>query len=257
MSSLHQTLADLARDHGTELFRDASAFRGSLDDYLDEGQASSGTINLLTDAVRLGALDGMLSMLSSGASAGSAVESAGQRLARDRGSADIRGCQWAVAVLGFALGRIPEELVVGLAPGSGTTPGSMPAAPPPPPSAAPPAPAATPAPPSYPVYAPAPSAGQPTGPSSHPAPTWQQPAPHKSRAGLLIGAIAVGLVMLVVVIIGIVVVLRSGGDNSPPAADPTSSAPSDDSSDEPTGDPTDEPTTETEVPDIGGPTFSG
>lgn len=118
---LHESLADLARDHGHGLFRDAAAFRGSLDDYLDEGQASSGTINLLTDAVRLGALDGMLTMLDSGANPADAVESAGQRLARDRGSADVRGCQWAVAVLGFALGKVPESLVGGLDPEANTT----------------------------------------------------------------------------------------------------------------------------------------
>ncbi|MDN5746459.1 MAG: hypothetical protein L0H31_15260, partial [Nocardioidaceae bacterium] len=117
---LHESLAELARDHGHGLFYDATAFRGSLDDYLEESQASSGTINLLTDAVRLGALDALVSMLDSGANAADAVDSAGQRLARDRGSADVRGCQWALAVLGFALGKVPEALAAGLDPDSGT-----------------------------------------------------------------------------------------------------------------------------------------
>ena len=76
---LHESLAQLARDHGESLFTEADAFRGALDDYLDEGSASTGTINLLTDAVRLGALQGMITMLDSGASVEDAVESAGQR----------------------------------------------------------------------------------------------------------------------------------------------------------------------------------
>ncbi len=94
---LHESLAQLARDHGESLFADADAFRGALDDYLDEGSASTGTINLLTDAVRLGALQAMVTMLDSGAGVEDAVDSAGQRLSRDRGSADVTGSQWACA----------------------------------------------------------------------------------------------------------------------------------------------------------------
>jgi len=111
---LHAALADLARERGHDVFRDATAFRTALDEHLEAGQAPSTTLNLLTDAVRLGALDGLLTMLDSGADAAAAVESSGQRLARDRGSADVHGCQWAVAALGFALGRVPEVIVEGL-----------------------------------------------------------------------------------------------------------------------------------------------
>ncbi len=130
---LHDALAALARDHGQALFSDAGAFRGALDDYLDEGTASTGTINLLTDAVRLGALDGLLSMLDSGATSDSAVDTAGRRLARDRGSADVTGSQWAVAVLGYALGRVPEDMATRLRPDARTAdagPSAPPAGPP-------------------------------------------------------------------------------------------------------------------------------
>ncbi|MFC5727840.1 MULTISPECIES: hypothetical protein [Nocardioides] len=209
---LHQALAELARDHGHGLFRDASAFRGSLDDYLDEGQASSGTINLLTDAVRLGALDGMLTMLDSGAAPADAVDSAGQRLARDRGSADVRGCQWAVAVLGFALGRVPENLVTGLDPEAHT--------------AAPPhhGPGGT-TPVQYPVQSPPhqPFAGPgyaPAGQPSYPGGWSQPPASKKSSAGLVIGAIAVAVVVIVAGIVGIVLLANGGGED--PSADETS-----------------------------------
>lgn len=265
---LHQSLADLARDHGHDLFRDATAFRGSLDDYLDEGQASSGTINLLTDAVRLGALDGMLTMLDSGANPADAVESAGQRLARDRGSADVRGCQWAVAVLGFALGKVPEGLVSGLDPDAGTT------APPPAPAAGPPVTSPVP-PPLAPMTSPvAPSQhpiaspphhpmSAPPGPGfSSPAPYgggggWSQPAPapKKSSTGLIIGAVVLALVVIVGGIIGIIAL--SGGDDDPSAGgDPTSSgSASGGSSDGASQGSSEEPSED--VPDLGGPVIDG
>ena len=250
---LHQALADLARDHGHGLFRDATAFRGSLDDYLDEGQASSGTINLLTDAVRLGALDGMVTMLDSGANPADAVESAGQRLARDRGSADVRGCQWAVAVLGFALGKVPERLVDGLDPDAGTAapPSYGPAGTAPVQPTPPPAPVTSPvAPPQQPIVSPPhqPMVSPPHpvqqgsgagygGPSYPAAGGWsQQPVPpkKKSNTGLIVAAIVVALVVIVGGVIGIVAL--SGDDGGKKASDDTSStaaSESDSPSDEP------------------------
>lgn len=257
--TLHQSLADLARDHGHALFSDAAAFRGSLDDYLDEGQASSGTINLLTDAVRLGALDGLLTMLDSGARPADAVDSAGQRLARERGSADVRGCQWAVAVLGFALGKVPESLVTGLDPEAGTAappsygPGGT--APTQPPVTSPiHQPMVSPphqpmvSPPHQPVVSPP---HQPVQGGGYP-PSYGAPAPvaggwtpqgggKKSNAGFLVAAVAVALVVLVAGIIGIIAVANGGGDNK--ADDPKS--------------PTSETTKVTEPPDLGGPEVEG
>lgn len=247
MTSLHQALADLARDHGHELFRDAGAFRGSLDDYLDEGQASSGTINLLTDAVRLGALDGLVTMLDSGANPSDAVESAGQRLARDRGSADVRGCQWAVAVLGFALGKVPEPLVTGLDPDAGTT------APPAPPASSyqPPAPPVTSpvAHPQQPIVSPP---HQPGG-YAPPAPAYagggwsQQPPPKKSKTGLVVAGIVAALVLIIGGVVAAVALSGGDGEDDPKKADdPTSQA-----TDGPSEDET------SEVPDIGGPSVEG
>lgn len=265
---LHQSLADLARDHGHDLFRDAAAFRGSLDDYLDEGQASSGTINLLTDAVRLGALDGMLTMLDSGANAADAVESAGQRLARDRGSADVRGCQWAVAVLGFALGKVPEALVTGLDPEAGTTapPHHGPAGTAPtPPMQSPVTPPQQPimSPPHQPVSTPTHAVHQQSGGAgySNPAPPYagggwsQQPPPKKkSNTGLIIVAAAVALLVVIGGIVGIV--LANGGDDDPKADDSSSqSTAGGDASSGATDGPTDG--SSDDVPDLGGPRIAG
>ncbi|MFC7501181.1 hypothetical protein [Nocardioides sp. GCM10030258] len=276
---LHESLADLARDHGHDLFRDAAAFRGSLDDYLDEGQASSGTINLLTDAVRLGALDGMLTMLDSGANPADAVESAGQRLARDRGSADVRGCQWAVAVLGFALGKVPEGLVTGLDPEAGTTappnhgPGGTAPTPPmqspiqsplQPPLQSPVAPSQQPimSPPHQPVSTPTHAVYQQSGGAGYSTPTppypgggWSQPTPprKKSNAGLIIAAIAVALIVIVGGIVGLV--LANGGDDDKKAGGDSSQSGSDNSASEGSSDSASSGSDD--VPDIGGPRIEG
>jgi hypothetical protein len=67
MVRIHEALAELEKVHGEGLFRDPSAFRGALDDYLDEGAASLGTDKLLTDAIELGADDAMQGMHDNGA----------------------------------------------------------------------------------------------------------------------------------------------------------------------------------------------
>lgn len=105
---LHVSLAELGRSFGRDVFDEPDGFRAALDDYLDEDAASTGDINLLVDAVRLGALRMLLTMLHNGAEAPRAIEAAGDLLARDRGSADVAGSRWACAVLGFAVGKIGD-----------------------------------------------------------------------------------------------------------------------------------------------------
>jgi hypothetical protein len=105
---LHESLYALGLRLGREVFDDPDSFRGALDDFLDEDSATTGDINLLVDAVRLGAFSSMTSMIGSGAQVTAAVEEAGNRLARDRGSADVAGAQWACAVLGFAIGKVSD-----------------------------------------------------------------------------------------------------------------------------------------------------
>ena len=245
---LHESLAQLARDHGESLFWEADAFRGALDDYLDENSASTGTINLLTDAVRLGALQAMVTMLDSGASVEDAVESAGQRLSRDRGSADVAGSQWACAVLGYALGRVPVSLATRLRPDAATAqppPGTQPR-PADDPDATSIAPLGqSPVPPQSPPQAwPQPSVqqspaqqwpGQSQAPAAQPAsfsapagsspyaytqsPGYGTPPPKKSGNGLIIGAI-VGIVLFgIVAIVGIIALSGGGGGDKPSAKD--------------------------------------
>ncbi|NHA00165.1 hypothetical protein G5V59_08505 [Nocardioides sp. W3-2-3] len=82
---LHDALRDVVTRHGESMLADSMGFRGVLDDVLEEDQASTGDINLLTDAVRFDVLTPLKAMIDSGADAGRAVEEAGARLARDRG----------------------------------------------------------------------------------------------------------------------------------------------------------------------------
>ncbi|GAB3863167.1 hypothetical protein GCM10028801_30150 [Nocardioides maradonensis] len=240
---LAAALADLARDRGTALFRDPATFRAALDDYLDEGTASSGTINLLTDAVRLGAVDGMLGMLDSGAQVQAAVESSGQRLARDRGSSDTRGCQWACGVLGFALGRVPAQLVQSLDPGTGPSAPPLPPAPQAPPVMSPPPPPLT-SPPvaSPPVTSPPASYGQPTWQAAPTYGSWQTPPPpRRSNTGLVIGLVVGAVVLLGGGIGAALLIANSGGDTAGPSH-PTTSTTS---------------TTDTSTPASAGATLSG
>ncbi len=117
---LHRALRELVSEYGASVFQSADVLRGALDDYFDEGAISTGEANLLTDALRLGGLTSVATLLDGGASPEQAVEEAATRVARDRGGADVPAARWAIAMLGFAVGRLPESLVIGLSPISPT-----------------------------------------------------------------------------------------------------------------------------------------
>lgn len=108
---LHEAIRELVAAHGTSMFSDASGFRGVLDDVLEEDQASTGDINLLVDAVRFDVLTPLAAMIDGGADPFRAVEEAGLRLARDRGGDDQAASSWAAAVIGYAVGKVPEAVI--------------------------------------------------------------------------------------------------------------------------------------------------
>ncbi|MDP2775033.1 MAG: hypothetical protein Q8O61_15885, partial [Nocardioides sp.] len=105
---LHEHLAELVQSVGPQVLDDPDGFRAALDDFLDEGAASTGDINLLVDTVRLGAYGWMVNTISSGGEGARAVEAAGTILARDRGSRDVDSARWACAVLAFAVGKVGD-----------------------------------------------------------------------------------------------------------------------------------------------------
>ncbi|NYJ02302.1 hypothetical protein HNR19_003000 [Nocardioides thalensis] len=245
---LHESLYALGQAQGRELFNDADSFRGALDDWLDEEAATTGDINLLVDAVRLGAFGSMSSMLDSGADSDRAIADAGARLARDRGSADVGGAMWALSVLGYAIGRVSEGQVRTYQsqhasrqvppPGTAVPPAAgaptavkpqTPAGPPPVtqrPGATPPAnpvwpssggnptavPGQTPPPP-------APTPAQPAYGGSFPPPP-QGPQPTKGKKSPLV-PILVGLVALLVIAAGVVGAIALTGGDDEKKDDPT------------------------------------
>ncbi|WP_182380053.1 hypothetical protein [Nocardioides sp. WS12] len=143
---LHEAIRELVAAHGTSIFADANGFRGVLDDVLEEDQASTGDINLLVDAIRFDVLTPLSAMIDGGADPVRAVEAAGQRLARDRGGDDQAASSWAAAVLGYAIGKVPPDVILRYR--SQRPPSShLPQAPPPsgPPLQSPPAPFQSPA----------------------------------------------------------------------------------------------------------------
>ncbi|WP_183101051.1 TolB family protein [Nocardioides pelophilus] len=109
--SLHDSLRELVAVRGAGVVDEAEEFRGALDDFLAEDEATVGEINLLVDAVRLGAVRRVLDVLDHGAAPEAAVREAGAALARDRGTDDPARSCWALAALCFALGKVDEELV--------------------------------------------------------------------------------------------------------------------------------------------------
>lgn len=112
---LHLAVRDVVDTVGAGVLDDPDTFRGVLDDVLDESAAEAGEVNLLVDAVRFGCFDQLLRLLESDADPVLAVTTVGAGLARLRGGADPRAASWACAVLGFAVRRVPAEVVRDLA----------------------------------------------------------------------------------------------------------------------------------------------
>lgn len=208
---LHDALRDVVARHGEAMLADSMGFRGVLDDVLAEDQASTGDINLLTDAVRFEVLGPLVAMIDSGADAGRAVEEAGARLARDRGG-DQLSSSWAVAVLGYAVGRVPEAVVLRYRsqrppthlPPPGSPPGSPPSGPP-----------RTTAPPPPPVVSPVPGYSPPQYWSAPAAPARPRRSPLLLVAAAVAGVVVVGG--------GVTAVVLAGGGDDPDPKDPQSS----------------------------------
>lgn len=234
---LHDAIRELVDAHGRSVFEDATGFRGVLDDVLAEDQASTGDINLLVDAVRFDALTPLLEMIDGGADPARAVEEAGARLSRDRGGSDQGPASWASAVLGYAVGKVPEAVVLRyrsqrapsyLPPPTTAPPASSP--PWQPPTSAPPASAPRPSAPSIsPGYGSAPQPTAWTSAPSSPSPTPYAPAPYASpaaaprrgRTGVWIAAGLATVVVIAGAAIGIGIAVSGDDDKKSTKSDPT------------------------------------
>ncbi len=226
MRDLHEQLRNLVSQHGTGIAENAEQFRAALDDYLTEADASQGELNLLVDAVRLGGVERLLAMLDNGADPDAAVREAGGELARDR-SSDEQRSRWAVAAMGYALGRVDATIVRSQLEGDVTRlpyGATAPATPPTPPVQSP-----VQSPPYQPpVQSPVQSPAWPSAHPSHPSP---QPAytaapPRKSRTGLFLGLFTAGVAVVTLAIVLAVVAPwedssnnadDDGGDDTPSA----------------------------------------
>lgn len=218
--ALHDSLRELVDARGRGVTEDPAELRGALDDYLAEDEATVGEVNLLVDAVRLGALARLNTLLDRHADPGAALDEAAAALARDRATDDVRRSRWALAVLGYAVGRIDAALTA-LPSTAPTEPGPTPATADRPAAKEPPAtstrvlpepdvpddtPAAVvhPAPPTE--YA-APPTGTYGGASGAPA----RPEPARRRTGVLVGVSAV--VVLALVAGGVLLWTQRDGDD--------------------------------------------
>lgn len=264
--ALHDSLRELVTVRGPGVVDEAEELRGALDDFLAEDEATLGELNLLVDAVRLGALRRVLDVMDHGAEPEAAIREAGGALARDRGTDDPTRSCWALATLGFALGKVDESMVRMFRGDAGTMP-----APHPPtgphgraPEAAPSGPAdfstadrpptrviseetptsSPPTPPpigSQPTPPPPPISVQPPAPTVEvhappPLPKYVGPVPpvvpeekKPSRAGSFVLVVLVALLLGGLIAAGYIL-LRSDGDDDPTASDdPTTAVGSDNS----------------------------
>jgi hypothetical protein len=199
---IHLAVRDIVDQVGRAVLRETDQFRAVLDDVLDEDAADTGEVNLLVDAVRFDTVGQLVRMLDSDADVMRAVETAGAGFARLRGGADVRAASWACAVLGFAIGRVPEQVVLDLAPRRSPGPPRTPTAPTP---AVPPVPPAPAPPPSMPSMPPS----MPTPPP--PTPTWGYTAPTAAPPPPSYTATSRGSTGKVVAIVGLVVALIAAG----------------------------------------------
>ncbi len=206
MRDLHEQLRSLVSQHGVGIAENAEQFRAALDDYLTEEDASQGELNLLVDAVRLGGVERLKTMLDNGADPDAAVREAGGELARDR-SSDEQRSRWAVAVLGYALGRVGIDVVRQQLEGDATR---LPYGATAPAAQRPPAQSPTYQPPvqspphqqtpQQPVQSP-PQAWP--GQAPYQAPVYSQP-PRKSRTGLIAALVAGALAVAVAIVLVVV-----------------------------------------------------
>jgi hypothetical protein len=243
MRDLHEQLRSLVSQHGTGIADNADQFRAALDDYLTEDDATQGELNLLVDAVRLGGVERLVTMLENGAEPDAAVREAGGELARDR-SSDEQRARWAVAAMGYALGRVGAVVVRQQLEGDETRLpyGATAPAAPRPPVQSPPFQSPVQSPPfqSPPPQSPGPdTAGPPAWPSRHSSgqPPVQsgpgypaQPAPmspygsagtppRKGRTGLVVGLVTVGVAVVAGAIVLALVLGGDDGDNHPASSD--------------------------------------
>lgn len=108
---IHEELREIVVAHGPGIFSDHIGFAGLLDDVLSATDATPGQANLLVDAVRYGAVPRLQRTTQTGAEPELAVTEVGQKVAELRGGHDLVAANWACAVLGYALGSVPEPVL--------------------------------------------------------------------------------------------------------------------------------------------------
>lgn len=200
--NLHELLRDLVVRQGPGVVESAEGFRAALDDFLSEEEATTGELNLLVDAVRLGGVDRLRSIIDHGGQPQAAIAEAGDAFARDRGTDDVARCRWAVAVVGYALGWVATgDIPTGAAPDS-----TQAVSPPPvPPETSPPAP-----PPARPVVPPT-EASPRTFPATEETAPPTVPSPSRRRGRGLLVVLLVAAVVAAAVLVG----MQLGGDDDP------------------------------------------
>ncbi|MEQ6902754.1 hypothetical protein [Nocardioides sp. YIM 152588] len=246
--ALHDALRDLVMARGPAVVDDGEEFRAALDDFLAEDEASLGEINLLVDAVRLGAFARLRELLRQGGDPRAAVDEAAVQLARDRGTDDPGRSRWALAALGYGIGAFDADFVAACSPAARPTSAPAPAPPDPPRVGTDALPSTSPMPEPEPEPEPSGGGSALPPPPPPPPPQWQRvppvvpPEPGPRRRGAVLLAVAAVLLLVVGVGAGWWWLNRDGDGTATDRGGP--SAETSDPSSEPTSEATTEPTVE-------------
>ncbi|WP_322937170.1 hypothetical protein [Nocardioides bizhenqiangii] len=209
---IHLAVRDIVDQVGRAVLRDPDQFRAVLDDVFDEDAADVGEVNLLVDAVRFDTVGQLIRLLDSDADATRAVGTAGAGFARLRGGADPRAAAWACAVLGFAIGRVPEQVVLDLAPRRASA--NPPQAAPPPTPPPPPPPPPSPPPPATRAITDAPPQASPA-PFAYPPPSYGVAAGPQGSTGKIVAVVGVVIALIAAGYLGWRFFWPRGGADSP------------------------------------------
>lgn len=113
--AVHHQLRAVTQQYGGRVLLDAEQLRQMLTHSASE-QAAPYEVELICETVQWAGLPRLTEAVNRGAEPADAIAVTGDAIARERSSSDVAGTRWALAVLAFAAGHLPESEVERWAP---------------------------------------------------------------------------------------------------------------------------------------------
>lgn len=109
--ALHHQLRAIAEQSGLLVLHDGDRLRAALSGHPDAPSWSPHDVERLVETARWGGLPRLTEAVNHGLDARTAIETTGAAIAGDSDSPDVAGTRWALAVLAFAAGHLPDSEV--------------------------------------------------------------------------------------------------------------------------------------------------